>query len=296
MTATRAIGWFFGSIINAIVRWLALSKIHPNVLTFLGLLINIWAAWLFAAGSFRWAGVVVTGAAIFDMVARAVENPPQRAHVSRAVDQHMGGVAIRRGQLPLGGRGGHRCRHLRYGGRTRGTRHQPGDALRRLLRFRAGPLLGPGAVHRPAGVLRRHQSLLLHRAHRHRHDGVGNGQLYAGAGGERHSQVQSGFPGASGARRADHHRRPVRSHGRGVVGDRGAFQRHRGPPHDLHLPAGQTAGRRPIAPAHPPGITTNHSLTVVAPIRATTGYPLGPEWLLFSLPESRAPYPAPRYE
>ena len=51
-----------------IVRWLALSKIHPNVLTFLGLVINIWAAWLFAAGNFRWAGVVVTGAAIFDMV------------------------------------------------------------------------------------------------------------------------------------------------------------------------------------------------------------------------------------
>ena len=68
MTGTRAIGLFFGAIINRIVRWLALSKIHPNVLTFLGLLINIWAAWLFAAGSFRWAGVVVTGAAIFDMV------------------------------------------------------------------------------------------------------------------------------------------------------------------------------------------------------------------------------------
>src|ERR1039458_1182758 len=68
MTATRAIGWFFGSIINAIVRWLALSRIYPNVLTFLGLLINIWAAWLFAAGSFWWAGVVVTGASIFDMV------------------------------------------------------------------------------------------------------------------------------------------------------------------------------------------------------------------------------------
>jgi len=68
MTGTRAIGLFFGAIINAIVRWLALSKIHPNVLTFLGLVINIWAAWLFAAGSLRWAGVVVTGAAIFDMV------------------------------------------------------------------------------------------------------------------------------------------------------------------------------------------------------------------------------------
>src|SRR5438270_1022340 len=68
MTGTRAIGLFFGAIINRIVRWLALSKIHPNVLTFLGLLINIWAAWLFAQGNFRWAGIVVTGAAIFDMV------------------------------------------------------------------------------------------------------------------------------------------------------------------------------------------------------------------------------------
>src|ERR1700751_5502406 len=68
MTYTRAIGIGCGAIINRIVRWLALSKIHPNVLTFLGLVINIWAAWLFAAGSFRWAGVVVTGAAIFDMV------------------------------------------------------------------------------------------------------------------------------------------------------------------------------------------------------------------------------------
>src|SRR5450759_4566602 len=68
MTGTRAIGLFFGAIINRIVRWLALSKIHPNVLTFIGLVINIWAAWLFAAGVFFWAGVVVTGASIFDMV------------------------------------------------------------------------------------------------------------------------------------------------------------------------------------------------------------------------------------
>jgi CDP-diacylglycerol--glycerol-3-phosphate 3-phosphatidyltransferase len=68
MTATRGIGLFFGSIINRIVRWLALSRIHPNVLTFLGLLINIGAAWLFAVGSFRWAGVVVGLAGLFDMV------------------------------------------------------------------------------------------------------------------------------------------------------------------------------------------------------------------------------------
>jgi CDP-diacylglycerol--glycerol-3-phosphate 3-phosphatidyltransferase len=68
MTFTGGIGKFFGAIINRIVRWLALSKIHPNVLTFLGLVINIWATWLFAQGSFRWAGVVVIGAGVFDMV------------------------------------------------------------------------------------------------------------------------------------------------------------------------------------------------------------------------------------
>jgi CDP-diacylglycerol---glycerol-3-phosphate 3-phosphatidyltransferase len=83
MTMTRGIGLFFGAIINRIVRWLALSRIHPNALTFIGLLINIGAAWLFALGGFppeyadpnqwaqicfRWAGVVVVCAALFDMV------------------------------------------------------------------------------------------------------------------------------------------------------------------------------------------------------------------------------------
>lgn len=68
MTYTRAIGIVFGAAIDRIVRWLALSRIHPNVLTFLGLVINIAAALFFAAGSFRWAGVVVIGAALFDMV------------------------------------------------------------------------------------------------------------------------------------------------------------------------------------------------------------------------------------
>jgi len=68
MTYTRAIGWVCGKIIDRIVGALALSRIHPNVLTFLGLVINTWAAFLFAAGSFRWAGAVVILAAVFDMV------------------------------------------------------------------------------------------------------------------------------------------------------------------------------------------------------------------------------------
>ena len=76
MTYTSLIGKIFGAMINRIVRWLALSRIHPNALTAIGLVINIWAAWLFArAGSapdprvdFRWAGLVVIGAGLFDMV------------------------------------------------------------------------------------------------------------------------------------------------------------------------------------------------------------------------------------
>src|ERR1700681_3397631 len=68
MTFTRGIGLFRGKILEKIVSALALSRVHPNVLTFIGLLINIWAAFLFAAGKFRWAGVVVIGAGLFDMV------------------------------------------------------------------------------------------------------------------------------------------------------------------------------------------------------------------------------------
>jgi len=68
MTYTRLIGITFGWMIDRIVRWLALSKIHPNVLTFMGLVINIWAAWLFSRGKFLSAGIVVVGAGLFDMV------------------------------------------------------------------------------------------------------------------------------------------------------------------------------------------------------------------------------------
>src|SRR5689334_8859064 len=68
MTFTRVIGITFGWMIDRIVRWLALSKIHPNALTFIGLLINIWAAWLFSGGRMLAAGLVVVGASVFDMV------------------------------------------------------------------------------------------------------------------------------------------------------------------------------------------------------------------------------------
>ena len=68
MTLTHAIGHGCGKVIRLIVRALALSRIHPNVLTFLGLVINIAAAYLLAVGQFRWGGVVIIGAGLFDMV------------------------------------------------------------------------------------------------------------------------------------------------------------------------------------------------------------------------------------
>jgi len=68
MTITRAIGTGAAKILFWIVRALALSKIHPNVLTFLGLLINIYAAYLLARGLFFYAGLVILGAGLFDMV------------------------------------------------------------------------------------------------------------------------------------------------------------------------------------------------------------------------------------
>lgn len=67
-TFTRAIGVACNKVIVLIVRGLALSRIHPNVLTFVGLLINIVAAVMLAAGQFRNAGFVIIGAGIFYMV------------------------------------------------------------------------------------------------------------------------------------------------------------------------------------------------------------------------------------
>jgi CDP-diacylglycerol--glycerol-3-phosphate 3-phosphatidyltransferase len=68
VTYTRAIGVACGWVIDRIVRALALSRINPNALTFLGLIINIVAAWQFARGRFLIAGLVVIGAGIFDLV------------------------------------------------------------------------------------------------------------------------------------------------------------------------------------------------------------------------------------
>ena len=67
-TFTHAIGAACDKVILLIVRALALSRIHPNVLTFIGLLVNGVAAALLASGRFFAAGLVIIAAGLFDMV------------------------------------------------------------------------------------------------------------------------------------------------------------------------------------------------------------------------------------
>jgi CDP-diacylglycerol--glycerol-3-phosphate 3-phosphatidyltransferase len=55
-------------IFDALVDFLAVLRVHPNILTLLGLVVNVFAAILFARGLFFWAGLVVLFAGIFDMV------------------------------------------------------------------------------------------------------------------------------------------------------------------------------------------------------------------------------------
>lgn len=75
MTWTRAFGRGCGVLLQAIVNGLSLTRISPNVLTFIGLLINSAAAVLFGFANqhnyvrmFLYAGLVIIGAGIFDMV------------------------------------------------------------------------------------------------------------------------------------------------------------------------------------------------------------------------------------
>jgi len=76
MTWTSAVGKYCGKLLYKIVDGLALTRISPNMLTFIGLLINVMAALFFGFASadnnqprrFLYAGLVIIGAGIFDMV------------------------------------------------------------------------------------------------------------------------------------------------------------------------------------------------------------------------------------
>ena len=85
---TRAFGAACGVLLQAIVDGLALTRISPNTLTFIGLLINVVAAVLFGFANshnyvrmFLFAGLVIIGAGIFDMVDGRVARQTQQVTV-----------------------------------------------------------------------------------------------------------------------------------------------------------------------------------------------------------------------
>src|SRR5580765_6981935 len=63
-----AIGRGAQRIIDAMVRWLAPGHINPNILTVIGVAINVGSGFLFGYGKFFWAGIVLIVANLFDML------------------------------------------------------------------------------------------------------------------------------------------------------------------------------------------------------------------------------------
>jgi CDP-diacylglycerol---glycerol-3-phosphate 3-phosphatidyltransferase len=55
-------------IIDAMVRWLAFGGVSPNILTVIGVAINVGCGVLFGFGEFFWAGIVLIIANLFDML------------------------------------------------------------------------------------------------------------------------------------------------------------------------------------------------------------------------------------
>jgi len=75
MTWTSGVGRACGVLLDAIVRLLALSRINPNLLTLMGLVVNTYAAFLFGYANsdnqrrmFVYAGLVIIGSGFFDLV------------------------------------------------------------------------------------------------------------------------------------------------------------------------------------------------------------------------------------
>lgn len=65
---TKAIGAASRWLLDRIVGALAATGINPNVLTFLGLLVNFWAAVMFATGRFQLAAAIIFFAGFLDML------------------------------------------------------------------------------------------------------------------------------------------------------------------------------------------------------------------------------------
>jgi CDP-diacylglycerol--glycerol-3-phosphate 3-phosphatidyltransferase len=211
MTWTRAFGNGSGWLLQKIVNGLALSKISPNTLTFIGLLINIVAAFFFGYARadnyvrmFLYAGLVIIGAGLFDMVDGRVARQTNQVSVFGAffdsVLDRYSDVALFFGLLVFYARGN------RFFYVFLVAFVMTASLMVSYTRARAEALIGSckvGFMERP-------------RAHRPHHP---RGPLRTL---ERHG------PRPLGPRRHDHH--------------------HRHPPHPLHLPRNRTPQTRTLRP------------------------------------------------
>ena len=68
MTFTGLVGKICMFPLSALIRISVRLRIHPNVLTFIGVVINVAAAWALALGRFVIAGVIMVVANIFDFI------------------------------------------------------------------------------------------------------------------------------------------------------------------------------------------------------------------------------------
>ena len=68
MTVTGLIGRICMFPLQVIISTCVRLRIHPNILTFVGVLINVAAAWALALGRFVTAGVIMVVANIFDFI------------------------------------------------------------------------------------------------------------------------------------------------------------------------------------------------------------------------------------
>src|SRR5215213_8926077 len=84
MTFTGLIGRICMFPLRLIIDLCVRLRIHPNTLTFIGVLINVAAAWALALGKFVTAGVIMVIANIFDFIDGKV------AHESQAVSAFGG--------------------------------------------------------------------------------------------------------------------------------------------------------------------------------------------------------------
>jgi CDP-diacylglycerol---glycerol-3-phosphate 3-phosphatidyltransferase len=90
---TGSIGALGKRVVDSIVNLLASLRVHPNILTLIGLVINIFAMVLFAKGIFMWGALVVVFAGIFDIVDGEVARRTKRvtkfgAFFDSAIDRY----------------------------------------------------------------------------------------------------------------------------------------------------------------------------------------------------------------